>query len=173
MADEPEPTASIQWNIFARELELILARRNLQLGHLYNRKDEQGLLVHPEKVRRLQRSLHTPKDVVTLTPDEVLRVIRAFDLTADEAARLRAALLATAVEMLLLDRVEMHVALHAADEAFQALLSAIQQEPPLPGLSGVRDHVAPEAYVLFPLPITQSRSRRRWTPSIEQLWHYT
>ena len=48
-----------------------------------------------------------------------------FDLATDELACLRAALLATAVERLLMDRVETHTALQAADEAFQALLKAI------------------------------------------------
>lgn len=159
MTDEPTSAQSIRWNIFARELERILARRNLRLSHLYSRKDEQGPIVHPEKVRRLQRSLYTPKNLATLNPDEMRRVTHAFDLTQEELARLRAALLATAVEMLLLNRVEALVALQAADEAFQPLLSAISQDPPLSGLGGVRDPLVSDSYVMaadFPGPLTQA-----------------
>ncbi len=151
MTDEPEPdSVSIRWNIFARELALILARRNLRLGHLDNRKDEHGPLVHPEKVRRLQRSLFTPKNLATLSPQELQRIVKAFDLNAEEEARLRAALLATAVEMLLMDRVDTHTALLAADETFHTLLDALRQEPPLPGMSGVRDPAPERPYEVFP-----------------------
>src|SRR5579885_1286214 len=84
MADEVPP-GSLCWNVFARELVLILARRNLRLGHLDDRKDERGRpLVHQEKVRRLQRSLYTPKHLATLNPDEMRRVTEAFDLNPDE-----------------------------------------------------------------------------------------
>jgi hypothetical protein len=140
----------IRWNIFARELELILARRKLRLGHLDNRKDELGPLVHPEKVRRLQRSLYTPKILTTLNPDELQRVVRAFGLTPEEEARLHAALLATAVEMLLMDRVDAHTALLAADETFHTLLAALQQEPPPPGISSVREPAPFPAYTAIP-----------------------
>jgi hypothetical protein len=149
MADEPAP-AFIRWNSFARELEPILARRNLRLGHLDDRKDEQGPLVHPEKVRRLQRSLDTPKSLTTLNPDELRRVTHAFNLTPEEEARLRAALLATAAERLLLGRVDQYIALQAADEAFYTLLAAIGQDPPPPGMSGVRDPAASQPYVIVP-----------------------
>lgn len=86
-------------------------------------------------------------------------MILAFDLKPEEEARLRAALLATAVEMLLMDRVDMQIALQAADEAFQALLSAIQLEPPPPGMSGVRDPAPLEAYsvaVEYPEPLARA-----------------
>lgn len=159
MANESATATSIRWNIFARELELILARRNLRLNHLYSSKDDQGPIVHPEKVRRLQRSLATPKSLATLNPDEMRRVTDAFVLAKGELACLRAALLATAVERLLLDRVEAHIALQAADEAFQALLRAINQDPPLPGMSGVRDPILADAYVMAadpPGPLTQA-----------------
>ncbi len=39
-----------RWNIFARELESILAARGLRLSHL----DDRGVVFHREKVRRLQ-----------------------------------------------------------------------------------------------------------------------
>lgn len=68
MTAEPTPVARIRWNIFARELELILARRNLRLGHLDDRKDEQGPLVHPEKVGGYSARSTRPRTSPRSTP---------------------------------------------------------------------------------------------------------
>jgi hypothetical protein len=117
--------------------------------------------VHPDKVRRLQRSLYTPKSLTTLNPDELRRVIQAFELKPEEVAHLRAAPLATAVEMLLMDHVDLHIALQEAHETFPILLAAIRQEPPPPGMSEVRDPAPSAAYVIipgveYPEPLTQA-----------------
>src|ERR1039457_4814831 len=87
-----------RWNIFARELEDILATRGLKLGHL----DDRGVVFHREKVRRLQQSLKSPQHLTTLNPDEMERLTVIMQLTALEQKQLRAALLATAVEMTLM-----------------------------------------------------------------------
>lgn len=120
MFNQPE-----RWNIFARELEDVLKVRNLQLGHLDDRK----VVLHREKVRRLQHSLASPKHLTTLNPVEMERLTTIMRLTELEQIRLRAALLATAVEMTLIDRVEADIALMAANEVFNTLFAAMKAQP--------------------------------------------
>lgn len=108
-----------RWNIFARELEVILARRGLRLGHLNDRA-----YIHPEKVRRLQRSLHEPKFHV-LPPAELDDICRVFDLTREERIRLRAAVLSTAIEEMLMARINYDDALAAADQVLPILEQAL------------------------------------------------
>ena len=116
---------SIRWNIFARELEDILAARGLKLGHL----DDRGVVLHREKVRRLQQSLKSPHHLTTLNPDEMERLTALLQLTELEQKQLRAALLATAVEMTLLDRVDPQTALMASNDVFAILFAAMRAEP--------------------------------------------
>ncbi|GAC1618267.1 MAG: hypothetical protein NVS4B11_08230 [Ktedonobacteraceae bacterium] len=114
-----------RWNIFARELEDILAVRELRLSHL----DDRGVVNHREKVRRLQNSLTSPKHLTTLNPTEMERLIAVMQLTDIEQKRLIAALLATAVEMTLMDRITPEVALMAADDVFTILFAAMKAQP--------------------------------------------
>jgi len=116
---------STRWNIFARELEDILATRGLHLSHL----DDRGVVEHREKVRRLQQSLKSPRHLTTLNPDEMERLIAIMQLTDLEQKRLRAALLATAVEMTLMDRVDPQTALMASDDVFHILFAAMKAQP--------------------------------------------
>jgi site-specific recombinase XerD len=136
-----------RWNIFARELEGILAARGLRLGHLNDR----GVVLHPEKVRRLQRSLTSANHLTTLNPEELDRLIALMHLSADEQKRLHAALLATAVEMVLLDRMAQPQALSLANEVFFALCDN-DQDPsrvasplhaPVPATAGANHVQAP------------------------------
>lgn len=115
----------VRWNIFARELEDILAARGLRLGHLNDR----GVVYHPEKVRRLQHSLTSPEHLTTLNPEEMERLTAIMQLTDHEQQRLRAALLATAVEMVLMDRVDPETALMASDDVFNILFAAMKAQP--------------------------------------------
>src|SRR5581483_9507556 len=108
-----------RWNIFARELESILAARGLRLSHL----DDRGVVFHREKVRRLQHSLKSPGHLTTLNPEEMTRLIATFGLSDLEQQRLRASLLATAVEMTLLDRIDARLALMASEDVFNILLA--------------------------------------------------
>ena len=121
------------WNIFARELEKILDVRRLQFKHL----DTHGIVDHREKVRRLKQSLTSPKHLTTLNPNEMERLITKMQLTALEQVGLIAALLATAVEMTLMDRVESDVALTAANDVFVILFAAMKDQPDM----GMTKHV--------------------------------
>src|SRR5262249_3663984 len=122
-----EVAPEIRWNLFARELEDILATRGLRLGHLDNRKDEMGEpLVHREKVRRLQRSLRTPKAFTVLSPYDLERIIRVLQITPQERLRIHAAMLATAVEVMLMDRINLEDAYAAAEQILPVLYQALQ-----------------------------------------------
>lgn len=114
-----------RWNIFARELERVLDDHDLRLGQL----DDRGVVLQREKVRRLQHSLRSPAHFPTLNPEEVERLFTIVELTSDEQARIRAALLATAVERILMDRLDPPTALMAADDVFNILYAALRAQP--------------------------------------------
>lgn len=116
---------STRWNIFARELESVLDAHDLRLGHLDNR----GVVFHPEKVRRLQQSLEAPSHFPVLNPDEIERLFDTVKLTPEEQCRIRAALLATAVERVLMDRLEPEAALMAANDVYEICLAVMRDEP--------------------------------------------
>lgn len=122
------------WNIFARELEAILATRGLRLSHL----DDRGIVLHREKVRRLQQSLKSPRHLTTLNPDEIERLVVIMQLTEPEQKQLRAALLATAVEMILMDRIDPQTALMASDDVFHILFAAMKALPDTVMTTGVK-----------------------------------
>lgn len=111
-----------RWNIFARELEDIMATRELRLTHLDDRA-----YIHREKVRRLTRSLLTPKSFPVLNPEEMERTVQALQLSEKEIVRLRAALLATAIEQMLMDRIDQDDALAATELIFPTLLMTMQK----------------------------------------------
>ncbi len=108
------------WNIFARELESVLLVHGFRLGHLNDRAH-----IHPEKVRRLQQSLIKPRFHV-LPPEELEHVSVVFGFTDDEQLRLRAAVLATAMEDMLMDRIHPEDAFAAADQIFPLLFQALK-----------------------------------------------
>jgi hypothetical protein len=116
---------SVQWNIFARELADVLQVHGLRLGHL----DDRAVVLHPEKVRRLQQSLRTPTHFPVLNPDELDRLSAIVDLSDEERSRLRAALIATAVERTLMDRLDPPTALLAANDVFEICLAAMREQP--------------------------------------------
>ena len=117
--------SSTRWNIFARELENVLSARNLRLGHL----DDRGIVQHPEKVRRLQHSLEAPSRFPVLNPDEIERLVDTLRLSAEEQCRIRAALLATAVERVLMDRLQPAAALMAANDVYEICLAVMREDP--------------------------------------------
>lgn len=110
---------SRKWNLFARELEAILATRGLRLGQL-----DDLAAIHPERVRRLQKSLREPR-FHTLPPENLEDICVLFELTSAEVARLKAAILATAIEQKLMDRINQDDALIAAEQLLPLLNSAI------------------------------------------------
>src|SRR5437016_4855937 len=107
------------WNLFARMLQEILALHGFGLGHL---DDNPEVHVHKEKVRRLQKSIreNIPRFPM-LTPDELERVITAYRLNDSEQLRLRAAVLTTAIEITLMERINQYEALEAAEEILPIL----------------------------------------------------
>lgn len=109
------------WNLFARELALILNGRGYRLGQLDDRAG-----IHPQKVSRLKRALRQPRFNV-LSPDDLERVTSAFGLTNEETLRLRAAVLATAIEDMLMDRIDAEDALTAAEQIFPVLVRALRE----------------------------------------------
>lgn len=116
------------WNLFAWELETILQAQQPPCS-LSLLDDRAGL--HREKVRRLQQSLTqaTPKHLPVLNPEELEEVVERFGLTREEAQRLHAALLVTAIERLLLDRLEPEVALQLAEHLLPSITTALIQLP--------------------------------------------
>ncbi len=110
------------WNLFARVLQEILAEHGLGLGHLDDRTN-----IHPEKVRRLQRSLKIPKSFPVLNIDEMEQVIAVFQLNRNEKTRLRAALLATSIEETLMDRINSEDALRAAEQILDIIEQTLQE----------------------------------------------
>ena len=112
--------ATTGWNLFARVLQEVLATYSVGLGHLDDR-----VKIHPEKVRRLQRSLVVPKSFPVLNIDEMEQVFLTFRLSRAEKIRLRAALLATAIEETLMDRINPYDALRAAEQIFPIIEQAL------------------------------------------------
>jgi hypothetical protein len=111
-----------EWNLFARVLQEILAEHGCGLGHLDDRAG-----IHPEKVRRLQRSLKVPKSFPVLNIYEMEQVTSAFQLNWEESLRLRAALLATSIEETLMDRINQHDALRAAEQILPIIEQALRE----------------------------------------------
>lgn len=111
-----------RWNIFARVLEDILEAHNMRLGMLDDRME-----IHREKVRRLQQSLLTPKHFPILNPEEIQHLVDELCLTEEERNRLRAAVLATAIEATLMERIDQDSALLAAEQIYPTILASIQK----------------------------------------------
>src|SRR5438034_1249865 len=110
MALQRLPDNGPRWNLFAAILEEILRKQGKQLSTLYGYRE----WISPEKVRRLQRSLQGVMSFPVLTPEELEQLMRTFGLNLEEELRLRAAVLATAVEAKLMDRILPEKALTAA-----------------------------------------------------------
>lgn len=112
----------MRWNIFARELEDILSRRGCRLGQLDDRAG-----IHPQKVSRLQHSLRQPKCFPVLNPRELEATVLAFSLDEDEQHTLRAAVLTTAIEEMLMDRINQDDAFLAAEQIFPIIVQIINK----------------------------------------------
>ncbi len=111
-----------QWNIFARELERVLAAHHLQMDDLVTQAG-----VSPEKTRRLARSLRIPEALPVLHREAVRLLERRLQLNAEEILRLRAALLATCIQRMFVDRINQHDAFLLAEQAFPTILHALQE----------------------------------------------
>jgi uncharacterized protein (DUF2267 family) len=122
------------WNLFARELEAILAAHQLTIGQLDDR-----LGFHREKVRRLKRSLLTPKSFPILNTEEMELLVDELQLSDAEIVQLRAALLTAAIERVLMDRIDQENALLACEQLFPIISNAMQQQlNSIRGLGAIR-----------------------------------
>ena len=117
-----QPTGK-RWNLFARELEDILRAHQIELGLLDDRAG-----IHQEKVRRLKQSLLRPKSFPTLTPKELDNVAEVFHLDDMEVMRLRAAVLVSAIERTLMDRINQDDALRAAETMLPVVREAMEKQ---------------------------------------------
>lgn len=111
----------LRWNIFARELQDILRKQNEELSIIDNR-----VPIHREKIRRLQKSLASPKRFPLLNPEDLAMLIEKFKLTEDDVIRLRAAILATSVEATLMGRIRPQDALRAAEQVFEITVKSLR-----------------------------------------------
>ncbi len=109
------------WNIFARELAAILHAKGYRLGHLNDRAG-----IHPQRISRLQHSLREPRFHV-LPPDDLEYVAQVFGMNEEENIRLRGAILATAIEEMLMGRIDANDALAAANAIFPLLCDALRE----------------------------------------------
>ena len=117
--------ADRRWNLFARELEDILAARGCALGRICT-----STSVNPAKVLRLRESLSQkqPKCFPLLPTSEVDEIILAFALTPAEQLRLHTSVLVTAMERVLVNRLDPDNALLAAEQLFPIILGVLQQQ---------------------------------------------
>lgn len=117
-----QTTQTTRWNLFAAVLDDTLQTHGYRIGHL---DDKAG--IHPEVVRRLQISLKLPRFSV-LSPDDLDAVVDIFCLTASERVKLRAAVLATAIEAKLMDRIDAPTALDIAWTILPFLEKALRNQ---------------------------------------------
>lgn len=130
----------VSWNIFARVLEKILHVHGYTLWQLRTLAG-----IHTEKIGRILRSLSEPKFNV-LSPDDLDRVVQACKFTPDEDMQLRAAVLATAVEKMLMDRINHLDALAAGEQVYPILYRALKKrEGSSGGLSEAKGTALPVA----------------------------
>lgn len=127
------PKREPHWNLFARELEAVLVAHHQSLQEL-----DPQLGIPLDKARRLQHSLQTPGSLPVLTPDEFEDLEMELSLELEEWTHLQAAVLATAVERLLVYRVGQEQAVRAAELLLPVLDSALQERWTLEERLGAR-----------------------------------
>ncbi len=111
----------IRWNIFARELEDILADHGLRLSQLDDRA-----FIHREKVRRLRKSLERPKSFPVLNPAEMDEIVDAIGLDSYEVLRLRSAIIAASIQEMLVERIDAENAYIAVEQIFPTIMMAME-----------------------------------------------
>jgi hypothetical protein len=104
-------------NLFARELVQILAAHGLKLEQLADLVD-----IQPISIQRLQKSLSDPAFAPILSPDELELLVSALLITGTEQRRLKAALLATAIQRLLKSQLGLSSARQIVGQIYPLLL---------------------------------------------------
>jgi hypothetical protein len=130
---EKENANGKPWNLFAVELQTILEKYSMDLGHLDDR-----LGIHREKVRRLRQSLYTPPGLPLLNAEETQTIIDALELDAEDILRLRAAVLATSIQRTLSDRIHQDEAHMAAEQILPIIIQALLAYADEKGLGNIR-----------------------------------
>ena len=164
-----QPPSEKRWNLFARELENILAVHNLSIGQL---DDQIG--IHREKVRRLKQSLLLPKSFPVLNTEEMEQVVDALSLDDAEVMRLRAAILAVAIERILMDRINQDDALLATEQLLPVISKAMQQEvQSITGMGAIRrEDTIPSNYDESDLALELAKERlEKGTLAIHLSYH--
>ncbi len=124
-----------RWNIFARELEDILADHGLRLSQLDDRA-----FIHREKVRRLRKSLERPKSFPVLNPAEMDEVIDVIRLDSYEVLRLRSAIITASIQEMLVERIDAENACIAVEQIFPTIMMAMESyKDETRGLSNMRN----------------------------------
>lgn len=121
------------WNLFALELQKILKKYGMDLGHL---DDRMG--IHREKVRRLLQSLHTPASLPLLNPEEIQIIIDTLNLKPEDILRLHAAVLATSIQRTLSDRIHQDDAHRAAEQLLPVIIQSLITYAGEKGLGNIR-----------------------------------
>ena len=121
----------IEWGIFARELKRVFKDLGIPHTYLDDLKDDQGTIVDKRKAARIWASLDSPKHFAILNPTELSRLIAKLELKVEAQTRLQAAILATAVEITLMNRIPSDLALMASKQVFEMLHGALTRDPNL------------------------------------------
>ncbi len=144
------------YNIFVRELEAVLKTKPKKKG--ISQLTELPFYIHPMKIARLLASRHSPKHLAILNPTDLEAIMDHFEFDQKERLRIKAAIMATAVERVLIDRIDAELALHAADEVFSILYHAMSRATPSP---------AQPASEAISVETPMSLSEIKFTPEIE------
>jgi hypothetical protein len=111
------------WNLFARELQNVLANYQYSMDVL---EDLAG--VSAEKTHALIHSLHTPDALPILTHEETRALERKLKLDTEERFQLRAGLLAASMQRAFIDYTGQDTALLLAEQALPTILQALQAQ---------------------------------------------
>ena len=158
-------STNIRWNIFARILEDILLKRNLNWQDLFTQAGiEQDIL------NRLQASLLAPTSFRILSVEEMDEVIDVFNIDSHETLQLRAAIIATSVESTLIERIEEEAALQAAEQVFILTFDAlIKQKGEKPGgLLSFSDDSLQQFFDQVQMCIDDGKSDRQLSRSVSR-----
>lgn len=122
-----------RWNPFALELQKILGKYGMDLGHLDDRVG-----IHREKVRWLIQSLHTPPHLPILNVEETQAIVDALQLDSDDITRLHAAVLTTSIQRVLADRIHHDEARLAAAQILPIIVQSLVEHEGERGLGNIR-----------------------------------
>lgn len=121
------------WNLFAFELQKILKKYGMDLGHL-----DGQMGIHREKVRRLIQSLYTPPSLPLLNPEETQTIIDTLHLDSEDVLYLHASVLATSIQRTLSDRIHQDEARLAAEQVLPTIVQSLIAHAGERGLGNIR-----------------------------------